>query len=71
MVEPSENVSLRNHCNGFRQSVVKFSLGPSLEATQGLFDLCNTFLNGIEVGGVGGQIQDFCPSRFNQGDGSW
>ena len=49
MLKPSSDVVYRNQRNRFRQSVVELSLRPSLNRTQNLFDLGNTFLNRIEV----------------------
>src|SRR2546428_9552393 len=69
MLEPAKNVISSNFLNGFRQSIVKFSLGPSLERAQGFLDLCNAVLNWIEVRRVSRNMQDLGAGSFNQTDG--
>ena len=68
MLEPATNVSSSNFLNGFRQSIVKFSLGPSLEGAQCGLELGNTALNGIEVRGVSREMQNTGAGSFNQLD---
>src|SRR5712691_5679471 len=69
MLEPAKNVSSSNFLNSFRQRMVQFSLGPSLERAQGFLNLCNAVLNGIEVRRVSRNMQDLGTGSFNQTDG--
>src|SRR5499433_2594885 len=58
MFKPATNVCLGHQRQGFRQRVSEFSLGPSLEGAKGSLELGDTALNGIEVGGVCGEMLD-------------
>jgi hypothetical protein len=49
--------------------VSEFSLGPSLEEAEGGFELGDTTLDGIEVRGVGGEIQHPGSGGFHQLNG--
>src|SRR5712691_12651492 len=69
MFKPAKNVISSNFLNSFRQSIVQFSLGPSLERAQGFLDLCNAVLNRIEVWRVSRNMQDLGAGSFNQTDG--
>src|SRR5712692_7716349 len=68
MFKPAKNVISSNFLNSFRQSIVQFSLGPSLERAQGFIDLCNAVLNRIEVWRVSRDMNDFGSGRLHQID---
>ena len=66
MFKPPTNVIHRHYRESFGQRVRERALGPCLQRAEDRLELGDTFLKGIEVGGVRWEIENPSASRFHQ-----
>ncbi len=66
MSEPCCGVVWSDEGDGIGDGLIEFLCGPGADGTEMLFDLCPGLFDGIEIGGIGRQIEHLRFSGLDQ-----